>query len=84
MTDPTCLPVSGYQPQSDSAVALVNENKRLEEILLRRIEELLKITDDHPAYQIDGRWAAIAKTHFETGFMALNRAVFKPGRVKDI
>ncbi len=27
-------------------------------------------------------WLAIARTQIEQGFMALNRAVFKPGRVR--
>jgi hypothetical protein len=30
----------------------------------------------------DARWIAIARTHIEQGFMALNRAIFKPERVK--
>jgi hypothetical protein len=29
----------------------------------------------------DRRWAAIARTHIEEGFMSLNRAVFRPERV---
>jgi hypothetical protein len=29
---------------------------------------------------IDGRWFAIGRTGIEQGFMAINRAVFKPGR----
>ena len=80
----TGLPVSGYKPQSDSSVALVNENKRLEEMILRRFDGLATIADDHPSYPLDVRWFAIARTHIEQGFMALNRAIFKPDRVKDI
>jgi len=30
----------------------------------------------------DPRWLAIARTHFQEGFMALNRAVFQPTRIK--
>jgi hypothetical protein len=30
----------------------------------------------------DQRWLAIARTHFQEGFMALNRAVFQPQRIK--
>lgn len=73
MTEHKGLPVAGYQPQSNDAVTTVNEHKEMEERLLRRIESLPTL---------DGRWAAVARTHFEQGFMALNRAVFKPGRVK--
>jgi hypothetical protein len=68
------LPVAGYKPQSTANVEQVNRNKETEERLLRLIETL-KDTD------ADGRWLAVAKTHFEEGFMALNRAIFKPGRV---
>lgn len=74
MDEPTHdgLPVEGYAPQSQAAVDIVNVHKRMEERWLRLIE----------AYQgLDPRWVAIAKTHIEQGFMALNRAVFKPGRV---
>lgn len=33
------------------------------------------------ALKCDPRWLAVAKTHFEQGFMALNRAVFQPQRI---
>ena len=68
------LPVSGYQAQTEERVAVVNHHKDLEERLLRHLEVLKDIADP--------RWVAVAKTHFEQGFMALNRAVFQPGRVK--
>lgn len=80
MTDHKPLPVAGYTPQGDDKVAIVNEQKQMEERLLRRIEAMMPDrggTD--PKY--DGRWLAIAKTHFEEGFMALNRAVFQPQRI---
>ncbi|MDR5655404.1 DUF7681 family protein [Ruixingdingia sedimenti] len=68
------LPVSGYRPQSDKAVAIVNGNKVLEERILRQLDQLAQ----DPA--IDRRWLAIARTNIEQGFMAANRAVFQPGR----
>lgn len=34
------LPVAGYKPQSDEKVALVNENKALEERILRQMDRL--------------------------------------------
>lgn len=75
MTEHKGLPVAGYRPQSDDKVAMVNENKILEERVLRRLEAL------QSDQRTDGRWLAIAKTHLEQGFMAMNRAVFKPARV---
>jgi hypothetical protein len=74
------LPVAGYKPQSDVKVALVNEYKADEERLLRKLEELLAPSADGSSI-CDPRWVSIAKTHFQEGFMALNRSVFQPGRI---
>ena len=74
MTTHNGLPVAGYQPQSEANVELVNGFKRLEEQLLREIDAM-----HIDAY--DQRWLAIAQTDLQKGFMALNRAVFRPGRI---
>lgn len=76
MTTHSGLPVAGYKPQSDAAVALVNGNKVVEEEILRVIDAMQGQSD------FDQRWLAIARTQIEQGFMALNRAVFRPGRVQ--
>lgn len=84
------LPVHGYTPQSDAKVALVNSFKVDEERLLRKLETLDKTFDpvDEPGLdqtyeaRYDRRWLAVARTHFQEGFMALNRAVFQPQRIK--
>lgn len=70
------LPVAGYRAQSDDNVAVVNVNKEIEERVLRILGDLKA----RPG--IDGRWLAIGRTHIEQGFMAVNRAVFQPGRVE--
>lgn len=75
MTQHSGLPVQGYRPQSGEAVALVNLNKQLEEQVLRALDLLAA----NP--EIDGRWLAIGRTAIEQGFMAVNRAVFKPARL---
>lgn len=75
MTTNIGLPVSGYRSQSDKAVAIVNENKAIEERILRKLDNLAQ----DPA--VDRRWLAIARTNIEQGFMAMNRAVFQPARV---
>lgn len=69
------LPVAGYKPQTAEAVALVNGNKRIEEEILRLMDAM------QGTPEFDQRWLAIARTQIEQGFMALNRAVFRPGRV---
>lgn len=76
MTTHNPLPVSGYTGQSEVNVALVNQNKRLEEMILRQFD----VMSDNP--EIDKRWLAVARTHLETAFMAANRAVFKPTRTQ--
>lgn len=78
MTQHNPLPVSGYSPQSADNVGVVNINKELEERVLRQIDEIQSVASDRGW---DGRWAAIARTNIEQGFMALNRAIFRPGRV---
>lgn len=76
MTDHKPLPVAGYTAQIDENVLLVNMNKRDEESILRSID----LYAMNP--KVDKRWLAIAKTHIEQGFMAMNRAIFKPQRIK--
>lgn len=69
------LPVSGYRPQKEAAVALVNLNKDAEERVLRILDSLAARDD------VDKRWLAIGRTAIENGFMAVNRAIFQPERV---
>lgn len=92
------LPVSGYTAQSAANVALVNEFKEMEERLYRAIEKAEDLgqssygTEGLP--NLDSRdgngshiyrrdpWVDEATRCFAFGFMALNRAVFQPQRVK--
>lgn len=71
------LPVAGYKPQGDGAVQAVNINKAIEELILRVLD---KLAEDEA---VDKRWLAIGRTQIEQGFMAVNRSVFKPGRLGD-
>lgn len=88
MAEHNGLPVAGYRPQSDEAVKLVNGSKQVEEIILRFIDQLAEMkgpaaSNKYPSeLTVDQRWLAIGRTHIEQGFMAINRAVFKPSRVK--
>lgn len=70
------LPVAGYREQGEDNVALVNINKRLEENILRALDRLAAVNS------VDKRWLAIGRTSIEQGFMAVNRSIFQPGRVK--
>ena len=68
------LPVAGYRPQDGTAVHKVNINKEAEERVLRILDDLAADPE------VDKRWLAIGRTQIEQGFMAVNRAVFQPGR----
>lgn len=76
MTEHSGLPVSGYKPQSDDKVAFVNENKALEERVLRQLDAMKS------NIAFDQRMVSIAYTGIQEAFMWANRAVFQPGRVK--
>jgi hypothetical protein len=77
----TGLPVAGYKKtQPQWALDLVNENKILEECVLRQIDKMSAAAASDWA-QLDGRGIAEARTCIQTGFMWLNRAVFQPGRI---
>lgn len=80
------LPVQGYRPQSDENIALVNGFKRDEERLLRKLDALAarcrKGPSDCGPNDFDGRWLAIGRTQLEQAFMAINRAIFQPARVR--
>lgn len=71
------LPVEGYRHQDQEAVDIVNIMKRTEERVLRLLDSMAQ-----PRTGVDPRWLAIGRTQIEQGFMAVNRAIFKPGRVK--
>lgn len=83
------LPVAGYKPtQPPEAIAAVNRNKHIEEMILRDMDELAKANAElrfgTPApgiAAVDARWLAIARTKIEEAFMAYNRAIFQPTRV---
>lgn len=76
MSEHKPLPVEGYQPQSDVKIALVNNNKRLEELALQNLDRLAERGD------VDKRWLAIGRTQLEQAWMAINRSIFQPERVK--
>lgn len=65
--------ISGYRQLSPAEVALVNEIKAKERETLALAKSLTSGGNEG-----DARWAAIAKTHLEQGFMALVRAITKP------
>ncbi len=80
---PQMTPVSGYRPQTQQALDLVNGFKADEERLLRKLDELKTLNAGGISPVIaDQRWLALGRTHLEQAFMAINRSVLKPTRVK--
>lgn len=79
MTKTEGLLAAGQQPASAHRIALVNAFKEMEERLLRELDAMAD-TAKHPRF--DPRWLATARTHFEQGFMALNRSVLRPVRIR--
>lgn len=72
----TTPPIKGYRPLEPEMIELMNRNKLVEELALRQL-------DQHTANpDCDQRWVALARTHIQIGFMALNRAVAPPGRIE--
>jgi hypothetical protein len=65
--------ITGHQKQPQQKVDAVNTTKGIENDLGRWLKQLQADVED-----VDGRWVSIARTHFQQGFMALNRAVFQP------
>lgn len=76
------LPVPGYQPQSQQTVDLVAANKEMEERCLRQLDHLLAIGSTAGVTSIDLRWLAIGRTHLEQAWMAINRALMQPRRIR--
>lgn len=70
------LPVPGYRPQSTESVAIVTAMKVTEEKILRALDDLAARED------VDKRWLAIGRTQIEQGFMAVNRSIFRPARLR--
>jgi hypothetical protein len=76
MTDHKPMPVKGYTTQSEQNIALVNQNKRIEEAVLRQLDLIANVEGADP------RWLAVGRRHIEQGFMEVNRSIFKPVRLQ--
>lgn len=71
-------PIKGYRPLEPEMVELVNQNKLIEELVMRQLDRHVR---EHNSKEIDQRWVSVARTHIQQGFMALNRAVTQPTRI---
>lgn len=77
--------INGYRELTQAEIDLMNEVKQKEAEILalhERVLDHLRETAAQSGGVLNGepyRWAAIAKTDIQTGFMALVRAVARPG-----
>ncbi|QNG62634.1 hypothetical protein B1VFA_066 [Rhizobium phage B1VFA] len=72
------LPVAGYKKvQPPHLIALVNQNKVLEEKILRQIDLHVQ-----RGAELDQRSVQMARGLIEDAFMRLNRGVFQPQRLE--
>lgn len=85
--------IRGYRELTQQEIGLINEIKRLEQQALEAVAqaqaliksqtatasegELASVNARHATAE-PGRWASIAKTDIQQGFMALVRAVAQP------
>lgn len=65
-------PIKGYRDLSATEVEMINEIKDLAEHVGERVEQIFNMDDT------DKRWAAIARTELQIGFMTLIRSIAKP------
>jgi hypothetical protein len=83
-------PITGYRELSSDELALINQVKAHAEMtrdLVNRIEQFCIARDEEPlpeghaphsSVTAPMRWASIARTDLQTGYMALVRAVAAP------
>lgn len=73
------LPVAGYAKTVEQwKIDMVNENKALEEKVLRRVDAHVRNRDSQ---EIDQASVQIARRHVEDAFYRLNRAIMQPKRI---
>jgi hypothetical protein len=60
------------------AANTITNSKEVEEMVLKFMDGVLSQGPTH----VDGRWMAIARTHVEQGFMAIERALTQPARYR--
>lgn len=66
------MQIKGYRRLTEEEVATINDLKTLAEQVGYEVERIFNRED------VDKRWAAIARTDLQTGFMALIRSVAQP------
>lgn len=69
------MSIKGYRQLTEQELAVVNLIKTHGETTGNLVEEIRLLMEEYPDSQ---RWASIAATHFQQGYMAISRAVTRP------
>ena len=74
--------IKAMGPQMEELLAKVGEHVNAQRAACRTVEMSVMVTDPDEDARLNAaqpeRWAAIARTHFQEGLMALTRAVAQP------
>ena len=73
--------IKGYRELSQEEIDLMNEVKEKAQEVGELVEKVMSMQseDESASWPTnDGRWASIAKTDLQKGFMALTRSIAKP------
>lgn len=72
--------IAGYRQLSADEQALINEIKAHGEATLSLVNKVMQLTlgDPNPNHLNSNRWASLAQTDLQMGFMKLIRAVARP------
>ena len=68
--------IKGYRKLSEEEIAAVNIMKKMEEHVLRALDNIQEMKD------VDMRSLALARTNIQQGFMWGNRAIMRPQRLE--
>ncbi len=69
MTEPV-----DYDPETLTVAEALSLFALNEGRLMRLLRDIQRVDSS----KVNTRWASIAKTHFQQGFMAMNRALYRP------
>ena len=69
--------IKGYRELDQETIDLINAIKGAAEEIGKLVDGVFRFVDGD-GEEVDKRWAAIARTDLQTGFMALIRSVAKP------
>lgn len=83
--EPVKVSIAGYRQLSAAEQDLINEIKQVAQDVACLVSSVRNFTEANPLPEQDGvtrlnpaRWAALADTDFQVGFMKLVRAVARP------